>query len=240
MPDFSAKSSTLIVKSSQGITKEIEITSPTFTIGRKSDNDLALDDPSISGHHAKIVKIQEVWFLEDLASTNGTLVNEHKIERKQLQDADVVRIGTYRIIYRHDDTDLSGTPIVPLSTHQADHTIVCARSMSSAQSGASPLIGAVEVLSGKTDQSQYTLTKQLSVIGTQDDAAIKLTGWFTPKSAATIGRLGQGYVVSMVNGGKAVRVNGIPVKGQASLSDGDVIEVAGVKMRFHLSEAKRR
>ena len=95
------------------------------------------------------------------------------------------------------------------------------------------------MLSGKTDQRQYTLTKQLSVIGTQDDAAIKLTGWFAPKSAATIGRLGQGYVLSMMDG-KAVRVNGIPVKGQASLSDGDMIEVAGVKMHFYLREAKRR
>ena len=240
MSELSAKSSTLIVKSSQGITKEIEMTSPTFTIGRKAGNDLAVDDPSVSGHHAKIVKIQEVWFLEDLASTNGTFVNEHKIERKQLQDADVIRIGTYRIIYRHDDVDLSGTPSAPLSTHQEDHTIVCARSMSSAQSGATPLIGAVEVLSGNTDQPQYTLTKQLSVIGKQDDAVIKLTGWFAPKSAATIGRLGQGYVLSMVDGGKMVRVNGIPFKGHASLTDGDVIEVAGVKMHFHLREAKRR
>ena len=240
MPDLSASTSTLIVKSSQGNTKEIEIASRAFAIGRKSDNDLTLDDPSVSGHHAKIVKIQEVWFLEDLASTNGTFVNEHKIERKQLQDADVIRIGTYRIIYRHDDVDLSGPPIVPLSTHQADHTIVCARPLSSAQSDTAALMGAVEILSGKTDQPQYTLTKQLSVIGTQDDAAIKLTGWFAPKSAATIGRLGQDYVLSMVDGGKAVRVNGRPVKGQAPLSDGDVIDVAGVKMHFHLREAKRR
>ena len=226
MPDLSTKTSTLIVKSSQGNTKEIEITSRAFTIGRKAGNDLAFDDPSVSGHHAKIVKIQEVWFLEDLASTNGTFVNEHKIERKQLQDADVIRIGTYRIIYRHDDVDVSGPPIVPLSTHQEDHTIVCAKPMSSAQSDTAALIGAVEVLSGKTDQPQYTLTKQLSVIGKQDDAVIKLTGWFAPKSAATIGRLGQGYVLSMVDSGKAVQVNGRPVKGQASLSDGDVMEVA--------------
>ncbi|MET0515288.1 MAG: FHA domain-containing protein [Nitrospiraceae bacterium] len=240
MSDLNTRSSTLIVKSSKGITKEIEMTTPTFTIGRKSGNDLALDDPSVSGHHAKIVKIQEVWFLEDLTSTNGTFVNEHKIERKQLRDADVIRIGTYRIIYRHDDVALSGIPSAPPSTHQADHTIVCATSMSSAQSTAPSLIGSVEVVSGKTDQPQYTLTKQLSVIGTQDDAAIKLTGWFAPKSAATIGRLGQGYVLSMVDGGKVVRVNGISVKGQASLSDGDMIEVAGVKMHFHLREAKRR
>jgi predicted component of type VI protein secretion system len=166
MPELSARVSTLIVKSPQGITKQIEMSGPKIAIGRKSDNDLALDDPSISGHHAKIVKVQEVWFLEDLASTNGTFVNEHKIDRKQLQDADVIRIGTYRIIYRHDEIDLSGAPIVPLSAHQADHTVVCARPMSSGQSNATPLLGAVEVVSGKTDQLHYTLTKQLSVIGT--------------------------------------------------------------------------
>ena len=93
-------STTLLVKAPQGGIKEIEVPHTPFTIGRKCDNDLCLEDIAVSGHHARISQVQEVLFLEDLNSTNGTFVNEQKIDRRQLQDADSIRIGTHRLIFR--------------------------------------------------------------------------------------------------------------------------------------------
>jgi pSer/pThr/pTyr-binding forkhead associated (FHA) protein len=223
----------LIVKSPQGLTQEIDITKPSFTIGRKPDNDLCLEDPAVSGHHARVVKIQEVLFLEDLASTNGTLINERKVDRKQLQDADIIKIGLYRIIYRHDTMPVDN-PVSPRAAPDTDKTIVSSGSVGPDRAPASQSIGHIRVLSGKSDQAEYRLTKQLSVIGAQEDAVIRLTGWFAPKIAAIIARRATGYVVTMAEGGKQVFVNEKPVKGQAPLADGDVIEVAGVKMYFSM------
>lgn len=92
-------SPTLLVKAPQGGTRELEVSRTPFTIGRKHDNDLCLEDLAVSAHHARIVQVQQVLFLEDLTSTNGTFVNEQKIDRRQLRDADSIRLGTHRLIF---------------------------------------------------------------------------------------------------------------------------------------------
>ena len=235
MPHAASAFPRLIVKSPRGATQEIDLAKPPFTIGRKPDNDLCLEDPAVSGHHARVVKIQEVLFLEDLASTNGTFINDRKVDRKQLQDADVIKIGQYRIIYRHDVVSPDPT-IPPRHTADTDKTVVFAGSAAPDSTPPAQSCGFVRVLSGKTDRAEYRLTKQLSVIGAQEDAAIRLTGWFAPKTAAIIVRRPQGYLVTMAEGGKQIFVNEKPVKGQASLTDGDVIEVAGVKLYFSMTE----
>jgi NMD protein affecting ribosome stability and mRNA decay len=99
-------------------------------------------------------------------------------------------------------------------------------------------VGLVEILSGKTGQSQYHLTKHVSLIGAQDDAVITLTGWFAPKTAAMISRRGDGYVVSQTESGKRILVNGRPIQGEHKLRNGDVVEVAGITMRFLMREIR--
>src|SRR4029077_14312405 len=88
------------------------------------------------------------------------------------------------------------------------------------------------VLEGKADKAEYPLTKQLNIIGSQDGAGIRLTGWCAPKSAATIARRGLSYSISPSKGAKSLLVIGTDVVGQQELKDGDQIEVAGVTLRF--------
>jgi pSer/pThr/pTyr-binding forkhead associated (FHA) protein len=223
-------SPTLLVKAPQGGTKELEVLHTPFTIGRKAENDLCLEDVAVSGHHARIAQIQEVLFLEDLHSTNGTFVNEQKIDRRQLQDADSIRIGAHRFIFRGKQLTLVESP--PSSDLRiTDNTIVVSESHGSDRE-TPPKIGLVEILSGKTSQSQYRLTKHVSLIGAQDDAVITLTGWFAPKTAAVISRRRDGYVVSPAESEKRIQINGRPVQGEHGLLNGDVVEVAGITMRF--------
>jgi hypothetical protein len=77
--------------------------------------------------------------------------------------------------------------------------------------------------------------KQVNVIGSQDGSAIRLTGWFAPKAAATIARRGHNYSISQSRSTKPLLINGIQVMGQHDLKDGDHIEVAGVTLRFSVS-----
>ncbi|TKB58846.1 MAG: hypothetical protein E8D49_10640 [Nitrospira sp.] len=97
------------------------------------------------------------------------------------------------------------------------------------------LIATVVVIAGKTDQLEYSLIKQVNVIGSQDGSAIRLTGWFAPKAAATIARRGHNYSISHAQSTKPLLINGIQVMGQHDLKDGDHIEVAGVTLRFSVS-----
>lgn len=86
------------------------------------------------------------------------------------------------------------------------------------------------VMAGKTDQPEYQLVGKLAVIGKSDMATIKLKGWFKPKVAAQINKRDDGFYIG--KGDKAPSVNGVPISGPTRLNEGDVIEVAGVKMNF--------
>ena len=63
-------------------------------IGRALDNDLVLDDPSVSGHHAQLHTAAGAARLVDLGSRNGTFVNERRITAAALSEGDVVGFGT--------------------------------------------------------------------------------------------------------------------------------------------------
>jgi pSer/pThr/pTyr-binding forkhead associated (FHA) protein len=97
-------------------------------------------------------------------------------------------------------------------------------------------IGMLTIMAGKTDQSQYVLGGKLTVIGKSDMASIKLKGWFAPKVAAVINKRDNKYFVAASEKDVKVKVNGAVVSGQHELSDGDVIEVAGVKATFSFGD----
>jgi len=93
-------------------------------------------------------------------------------------------------------------------------------------------IGTLTVVDGKTDHSNYVLTGKLSVIGKSDMASIKLKGWFAPKVAAVINRRDNHYFIAASEKDTKVKVNNALISGQHELDEGDVIEVASVKMTF--------
>src|SRR5258706_14603301 len=74
-----------------------------MTIGRRADNDVCLPHPAVSGEHASIVTILADSFLEDLGSTNGTLVNGKPVVKHFLRDYDQIDIGRQRIVFVSDD-----------------------------------------------------------------------------------------------------------------------------------------
>jgi len=63
------------------------------TIGRAPDNDVVVGDPATSGHHGRIEVRSGFFWISDLGSTNGTLVNGEPVIEKQLADGDQVAIG---------------------------------------------------------------------------------------------------------------------------------------------------
>jgi len=74
--------------------KGFPITGRELTFGRDPDNHIVLDDTEVSRHHARLVRRQNQVILEDLGSTNGTLVNGQRISGEHvLQPADIISIG---------------------------------------------------------------------------------------------------------------------------------------------------
>lgn len=72
-----------------------------MTIGRRPSNDIHIDNLAVSGEHAVIVTIGNDSFLEDLNSTNGTLVNGKPIKKHVLYHGDVIKFGKYELTYEN-------------------------------------------------------------------------------------------------------------------------------------------
>jgi len=72
----------IFLKFNEQVLKEIPLDKPRLTIGRKPDNDLVIDNPAVSGHHALIFSEEGVFFIEDLgASTAPSSTTRRSIKR---------------------------------------------------------------------------------------------------------------------------------------------------------------
>ena len=74
-----------------------------ITIGRRPTNQIHIDNLAVSGVHAVIVTIGNDSFLEDLNSTNGTMVNGKNIKKYVLQHDDVIEFGKYQLKYINEN-----------------------------------------------------------------------------------------------------------------------------------------
>lgn len=68
-------------------------------LGRASDADLHIDSPVISRHHCQVVTSERLCVLEDLNSSNGVYIENKRIRRHNLNDGDVITLGTHQILY---------------------------------------------------------------------------------------------------------------------------------------------
>jgi len=73
-------------------------------IGRDSSNEVVLDSPRVSRYHAQVERVGKRHRLTDLRSTNGTFVNDTRVEGEVwLQPSDVIRIGSFRFVMGEDE-----------------------------------------------------------------------------------------------------------------------------------------
>ena len=84
------------------VLKEFALSKERTLIGRKPHNDIQIDNLAVSGEHAAIITILNDSFIEDLGSTNGTMVNGKPIKKHFLQNNDVVEIGKHKLKYFND------------------------------------------------------------------------------------------------------------------------------------------
>jgi hypothetical protein len=79
-------------------------------IGRGEHNDVCLPSPYLSRHHAVIVGTPEGYYLVDLNSVNGILLNGRRVDRTVLCDEDVLALGPFRLKVQAPEWAAQGSP----------------------------------------------------------------------------------------------------------------------------------
>lgn len=110
-PTLAAK---LILESGLG-KEEYPLDAMVTTIGRSRSNDISLDDARVSRHHARIVRDERGYLIEDLNSRNGTRVDDRAVRDSQtLTDGALVKIGDAVFRFRMDGSNNASPPPPPL------------------------------------------------------------------------------------------------------------------------------
>ncbi|MBL8177937.1 MAG: SpoIIE family protein phosphatase [Bryobacterales bacterium] len=155
----------LLVINPSGNRTRAAITRLPFEIGRQAGNDLVLRDNRASRHHARISESNGEFFIEDLQSRHGVLVNGARIDgRQRLADGDAIEFGvqdSYRLVFTLEEAAIQKL------MEQMSTTAV----RSGAPSNLSKLRALVEV--ARTVQNSLSTEAVLSAVV---DAALTVTG----------------------------------------------------------------
>ncbi len=249
----------VILKFNQAVIKVHEITKPEFTFGRAEDNDIPIDNPAVSGHHGKIMKVGDHYEVNDLGSTNGTYVNGRPIKNSRIKNKDQIRVARHILEIWSDEDPPEPEPEKPTKSEIAKPKAVASILSQAAAEPQEvpkhmPPLGddgapvnktilppaTIKVIAGQVgDQSAITLGPHVSYIGTSDQAVIKIKGFMAPSLAAAITRRPDGYFLKAVKAGYP-KVNGMAVEDQVMLESGALIEVGGTHLLFSIEGKKSK
>ena len=248
----------LIITLDGQLLSEFELDKERITIGRKPHNDIPIDNLAISGEHAAITTFHNDTFVEDLGSTNGTLVNNQPITKHALHHGDEIEIGKYRLKYvnveefgskieAHEKGAQEFEKTMTLHPNQAPttlsgetksdmtaHTIplVMPEAARRAEIAAGPGLPPAEAV------ESHAVVQILN--GPNAGKELELTKTLTSLGkpgvqVAVITRRLHGFFLTHVQGDHYPIVNGQALNAHPrQLADHDVIELAGVKMEFYL------
>jgi len=103
----------LLIYREKELVRELDLEKESYTLGRDPHCDLSLEGNFISRRHARICRIETGWMIEDLKSTNGTLIAGERISRKKLEGGEEIRIGPFRINFLAPPPPVEPTRVAP-------------------------------------------------------------------------------------------------------------------------------
>jgi pSer/pThr/pTyr-binding forkhead associated (FHA) protein len=213
---------------------QIDLPDEILSIGRSSDSGLVVRDDYTSTNHARLVRSDTGWILEDLDSTNGTQVNGQPVTKHPLAHGDVVTIGrnTLRYFTTGDAADADNDRTMMLRPGTAGMAALKTAAPPSRPApsidpsltnAGKPVLGRLRLTSGPNQGREMELSKPLTTLGKPG------------VQVAAITRRAEGYYIVQVDstGGRKLRINGTDVEPQPRrLADRDRIELAGTQMEF--------
>lgn len=208
-----------------------------LVIGRSSEADVVVDNTAISRKHSALERRNGVYFLEDLGSLNGTMVNGKKIDScAQLFDEDVIEIGKFLLLPAEALKDAKfASQSAPLD--YGDETVFVNRGNRPAAAAKAKEKGKaphhLTVIKGNGSPAEVPLLGRSSVkIGKDINCDLRVAGWFVAQAQCyVINRDKKFYLVPQRSWVKTM-VNGTAVREERELHKGDIIEIRGVQIRF--------
>ena len=106
--------------------RHVNLLLPIISIGRSPDNDVIIEDPRVSRHHAQLRRRYGRYVLYDLGSSGGTQINSYPVEECVLHAGDIISLAGVQVIYGEDPPTpiplpgVEDTPALPPGENEPD------------------------------------------------------------------------------------------------------------------------
>ncbi len=210
-----------------------------LSIGRGQDCDITIDNKAISRRHVSLAFQNGIYFVSDLGSTNGTLVNGRKITVDEpVSEEDRIEFGKFTLspAVREDDEQGTGTSAAAGDLDMNDETIfVRPQAASKPRKAFQPKSRGprLTVIQGSGQPDKLALQGKSSIkIGKAEDCDLIVKGWFIAPAQCYIIKQDKGYCLIPQKSWAATLVNGIKTSRERPLRSGDIIKIRQNIIRF--------
>jgi pSer/pThr/pTyr-binding forkhead associated (FHA) protein len=212
----------LVISDDEGKSTVVPLVRDEITIGRKEGNTIRLTERNVSRRHARVIKSNGRFVIEDLHSYNGVRVNGQRIGAETaLSPGDQVQIGDYQLALQLDSTDTVPEAMSP-AVRDADTAMIAAPGPPAR----------LVMITPPAPGAEFPLTGERVRIGRAEDLDIWVNHRSISREHAEVQKEPDGGL-RLIDLGSAngVRVNGKDVQ-NALLAAGDVVELGQVRFRF--------
>ena len=207
-------------------------------IGRTSDCDLVLDDPSVSRRHARITLDSNRYFVEDLDSFNGVLVNGEKDTKQEFRPDDEIRIGRFTLAVLADGEQFyKGRAVAYMWEHSRTTTNSSQETRNISEEESTLLDDQRRVINGgrirsveNPDNYWFPEDRKITFGG---NAMVEIRGFWLPPIVAEVAWDGTAHVLRRLARRAKVAVNGSSVTAQV-LSDGDTLTLGKSSFQYKI------
>jgi len=208
------------------IIREIPISNRSIGLGRKHDNEIQLNDLTLSGRHAQISSVPDYVFIEDLGSTNGTLVNGNHVKKVALEHGDIIQVGHHQLTYM-SEAENGYEPTMFVKAEFDETQFIYSDEIATSAVKGLPL-GGFRTVGTPLVKRVMELRKTYNTIG------------FQGKRVALITRGTGGYYITSVAGTRSRRASDVPRLNNSIISteltllkENDIINISGFEVQFY-------
>jgi pSer/pThr/pTyr-binding forkhead associated (FHA) protein len=210
----------LILKLGDSIIQTFVFDKDIMSVGRSRDNDVVIENLSVSRNHARIRRQTGKYILTDLNSANGTFVNGVRVSKTEIVHDDVITIGKHKLVFSNKALSEEQAVCDALA---ADRTMMMEKSP----------VGVLCIMSGKNKGKEFHLTKFETTVGkAQSNDVVLSDEWFISRKQAVIRRRGNDFELQDLGTFRRTKVNNKALSEPVPLSANDIIEFGNTRCVF--------
>lgn len=228
----------IIVKLGDKIVQRHAFDKDVISIGRARDNDIVIENLSVSRNHSRIRLMSGKYVLTDLNSANGTLVNSVRVTKTEVVDGDEIQVGKHVLVFTESSAAPSGNVAVP-------SPVPVPKSQTGSPDPASQLAPPSDVpvvdlpqpallicLKGKQANQKFKVRRSEASIGRSPENDVRIHDFIVGKKHALITWRNSRFYLRDLQSWRGTTLNGTPVKGEVPLNNNDEIAVGSTVLRF--------